>query len=38
MAGYKINSNKLVVLLYSKYIQAEKEIREMISLTIIIII
>jgi hypothetical protein len=28
MAGYKINSNKLVTVLYSKDKQAEKEIRE----------
>ena len=29
MAGYKINSNKLVALLYLKDKQTEKEIREM---------
>ena len=35
MAGYKINSNKSVVFHYSKDKQAEKEIREMTSFTII---
>ena len=35
VAGYKINSNKSVASLYSKDKQAEKEIREMISLTIV---
>jgi hypothetical protein len=35
VAGYKINSNKSVTSLYSKDKQAEKEIREMISLTIV---
>jgi len=29
LAGYKINSNKSVVFLYTKEKQAEKEIREM---------
>ena len=29
VAGYKINSNKSVAFLYSKYKWAEKEIREM---------
>jgi hypothetical protein len=29
VAGYKINSNKLVAFLYSKDKRAEKEIREM---------
>jgi hypothetical protein len=33
VAGYKINSNKSVAFLYSKDKQAEKEIREMTSLT-----
>ena len=28
VAGYKINSNKLMAFLYTKDIQAEKEIRE----------
>ena len=28
VAGYKINSNKSVTFLYTKYKQAEKEIRE----------
>jgi hypothetical protein len=36
VAGYKINSNKSVALLYSKDKQAEKEIREMTSFTIVI--
>jgi hypothetical protein len=35
IAGYKINSNKLVAFLYSKDKQAEKEIREMIPFTIV---
>ena len=35
MAGYKINSNKSVVFLYSKDNQAEKEIKEMIAFTIV---
>jgi hypothetical protein len=35
IAGYKINSNKSVAFLYSKDKQAEKEIREMISFTIV---
>ena len=35
MARYKINSNKLVVFLYSNDKQAEKEIREMTLFTII---
>ena len=35
VAGYKINSNKLVAFLYSKDKQAEKEIREMTPFTII---
>jgi hypothetical protein len=33
--GYKINSNKSVAFLYTKYKQAEKEIREMIPFTIV---
>jgi hypothetical protein len=32
---YKINSNKSVAFLYSKEIQAEKEIREIIPFTIV---
>ena len=36
MTGYKINSNKPVAFLYSKYKQAEKEIREMTPFTIAI--
>ena len=36
VAGYKINSNKKVAFLYSKDKQAEKEIREMTSFTIVI--
>ena len=35
MAGYKINSNKLMALLYSKDKQAEKEIRETTHFTIV---
>ena len=35
MAGYKINSNKLVAFLYSKVNHAEKEIREKIPFTIV---
>jgi hypothetical protein len=35
VAGYKINSNKLVAFLYSKDKQAEKEIREMTPFTIV---
>jgi hypothetical protein len=35
VAGYKINSNKLVAFLYSKDKQAEKEVREMTSFTIV---
>jgi hypothetical protein len=35
VAGYKINSNKSVSLLYSKDEQAEKEIREMTPFTIV---
>jgi hypothetical protein len=35
VAGYKINSNKSVAFLYSKDKQAEKEIRETISFTIV---
>jgi hypothetical protein len=35
MAGYKINSNNSVAFLYSKNKQAEKEIREMMSFTIV---
>jgi hypothetical protein len=35
VAGYKINSNKSVAFLYSKGKQAEKEIREMTSFTIV---
>ena len=34
VAGYKINSSKSVASLYSKVMQAEKEIREMTSFTI----
>ena len=34
VAGYKINSNKLVVFLYSKDKQVDKEIRKMTSFTI----
>jgi hypothetical protein len=34
VAGYKINSNKSVVFLYTKNKQAEKEIREMTPFTI----
>jgi hypothetical protein len=34
VAGYKINSNKLVALLYSKVKQAEKEVGEMTHFTI----
>jgi hypothetical protein len=33
--GYKINSNKSVAFLYSKYKQAEKEIRETTPFTIV---
>jgi len=36
MTGYKISSNKSVAFLYSKDKQAEKEIRETISFTIVI--
>jgi hypothetical protein len=36
VVGYKINSNESVAFLYSKYKQAEKEIREMISFIILI--
>jgi hypothetical protein len=36
VAGYKINSNKSVVFLYSKEKQAKKEIRETSPFTIII--
>jgi len=35
VAGYKINSNTLVAFLYSKYKQAEKEIREMTTFIIV---
>jgi hypothetical protein len=35
VAGYKINSNKAVAFVYSKYKQAEKEIRGMTPFTII---
>ena len=35
VAGYKINSNKLVVILYTKDKQAEKEIRETTPFTIV---
>ena len=35
IAGYKINSNKSVAFLYSKDKQAEKEIMEMKSFTIV---
>jgi hypothetical protein len=35
VAGYKINSNKSVVFLYTKDKQAEKEIRETISFPIV---
>jgi len=35
VAGYKINSNKSVVFLYSKDKQAEKEIREMTLFTVV---
>jgi predicted transcriptional regulator YheO len=35
VSGYKINSNKSVALLYSKYKWAEKEIREMTSFMIV---
>ena len=35
VARYKINSNKSVAFLYSKEKQAEKEIREMTSFTIV---
>ena len=35
VAGYKINSNKLVAFLYSKGKQAEKEIMEMTLFTIV---
>jgi hypothetical protein len=35
VAGYKINSNKSVSFLYTKDKQAEKEIREMTSFTIV---
>jgi len=35
VAGYKINSNKSVAFLYSKNKQANKEIREMTSCTIV---
>ena len=35
VAGYKINSNKSVVFLYTKDKQAEKEIREETSFTIV---
>jgi hypothetical protein len=35
VAGYKINSNKLVAFLYTKDKQAEKEIRETIPFTIV---
>ena len=37
MAGYKINSNKSVVFLYSKDIQDQKEIRETTPFTIYIV-
>jgi hypothetical protein len=36
VAGYKINSNKSVAFLYTKYKQAEKEIRETTPFTIVI--
>ena len=36
VAGYKINSNRAVTFLYSKYKQAEKEIREGAHFTIVI--
>ena len=36
VAGYKINSNKSVAVLYSKDKQAEKEIRESIPFTTVI--
>jgi hypothetical protein len=35
VAGYKINSNKSVTFLYTKYKQAEKEIRETTPFTIV---
>ena len=35
VTGYKINSNKLVALLYSNYKQAEKEIRAITPFTIV---
>jgi hypothetical protein len=35
VAGYKINSNKSVAFLYTKFKQAEKEIRETIPFTIV---
>jgi len=35
VAGYKINSNKSADFLYSKYKQAEKEIRELTPFTIV---
>jgi hypothetical protein len=35
VAGYKINSNKLVVILYTKDKQGEKEIREIASIKIV---
>jgi hypothetical protein len=35
VARYKINSNKLVAFLYSKYKQVEKEIRETTPFTIV---
>jgi hypothetical protein len=37
VAGYKINSNKSVVFLYSKDIQDQKEIRETTPFTIYIV-
>jgi hypothetical protein len=36
VAGYKINSNTSVAFLYSKHKWAEKEIREMITFTVVI--
>ena len=35
VAGYKINSNKSVAFIYTKYKQAEKKIRETTSFTIV---
>jgi hypothetical protein len=35
VAGYKINSNKSAVFLYSKHKQTEKEIRKMTPFTIV---